>query len=169
MKRLITSILSAALLSPMWAGAQTKTTPSILGPLHYVGALNVDNQYSTTLNPVLYVYPCFTITDLRLIIQSPNNSSPIKAVSGYYTCELGHTLSTFSGTLVAVDFDNRPISIDKPQATFRYLGTFTLGLMSMSCDFSSDLKKAYCSLYVHLNGDTIDVVGRAEFSYTSAP
>ena len=91
MKRLITLIFSAALLCPMFVGAQTKTTPSIHGPLHYSGTIVVDDFYPTS--PYQNSDPCTRITDLYLNIQSPNNASPMKVLSGMLFCGSASTAS----------------------------------------------------------------------------
>jgi hypothetical protein len=165
MKRLVTLILSAALLCPMWAGAQS-TTPSIQGPLHYVGNLVV-NYYYTSLPLSAVNSWCSSITDLRLNIQTPNNASPIKAVSGYFNCSTGKW-SAFSGTLIATS-NGMPNTSNA--ATTGYTGAFTLGLSQMSCIFPADLSSTTCQLFgVNMGFPEIsELIGNATFTYTSAP
>lgn len=164
MKRLITLILTVALLCPMWARAQTTTTPSIVGQLHYSGSMLVDPAMF-----VLIVSPstpwCGYITDLRLNIQAPNNASPIKGVSGYFTCA-NNVWAPFSGALIATSGDGIPNTTNA--TTSGYTGNFTLGFAVMRCDFPSDLLSANCGLY--LNPDNAQyLVSSARFTYTSAP
>ena len=162
MKKINTLILSAALLCPMWAGAQTSTTPSIQGPLHYVGGLTVYAAKAVQLNPAFFVSTCIALTDLRLNIQSANNASPIKDVSGYYNCA-GGSWSTFSGALVAVNGSGPNTS---NAATTAYIGTFTLGSMQMNCSIPSDLLSISCQL---IASDGMTSAGVGYFTYTSAP
>ena len=165
MKKLITLITSAALLCPMWAGAQTTTTPSIQGPLHYVGSLVVNYYYSSL--PTLFGSYCSSITDLRLNIQTPNNASPIKAVSGYFNCSTGRW-SAFSGTLIATS-NGMPNTSNA--ATTGYTGAFTLGLSQMSCIFPADLSSTTCQLFGVDMGfpEASELIGTSTFTYTSAP
>jgi|688.fasta_scaffold196002_2 hypothetical protein len=164
MKNLITLIFSTALLCPMWAGAQTTTTPSIQGQLHYSGSLTVYGAFTYFLNPAYFVLPCATITDIRLNIQSPNNSSPAKAISGYYNC-LGGSWSTFSGVLVA---SNGSLPSTNNAVTTGYRGAFTLGLVQMNCTFPADLTSAFCQLVANTNNSTTSA-GSGTFYYTSEP
>jgi hypothetical protein len=162
MKKLLALILSAALLCPMWAGAQTTTTPSIQGPLHYVGSLTVYAAKAAQLNPAYFAGTCTVLTDLRLNIQSANNVSPIKDVSGYYNCS-GGSWSTFAGALVAMNSSGLPNTSN--EATTGYLGTFTLGSMQMNCSFPADLSTVFCQLFA--SDGTF--VGQGPFKYTSVP
>jgi hypothetical protein len=164
MKKLNTLILSVALLCPMWAGAQTNSTPSILGPLHYSGSMMINGAQqlvavSASDNQCLY------ITNLRLNIQAPNNASPIKGVSGYFTCA-DNVWAPFSGALIATSGDNIPNITNA--TTSGYTGNFTLGLAVMRCDFPSDLLSANCGLYLNFEYAQY-LVNSARFTYTSAP
>ena len=155
MKRLITLILSAVLLCPTWAVAQTTTTPSISGQLHYSGYLSmmsIQNNYLISLN----TFECTRITDLRLNIQSPNSASPIKGVSGIFNCP-GGVWAPFSGTLVAMAGTNPNYG---NSTTTGYTGTFTLGLAQMRCTFSADLTSANCVVFV---------IGSTPSSFSSNP
>jgi hypothetical protein len=168
MKRLITLILSAALLCPMWAGAQTTTTPSIQGQLHFAGGFSLNQSYDQ-LQYVNSAY-CTKITDLRLNIQSPNSLSPIKFVSGYVTCAPGYSDSwvPFSGTLIATNSDYSPNTTNA--TTIYYVGSFTLGLSQLRCNFPGNLSSASCSLYA-VRGDRSEpaYAGGGNFTYTTAP
>jgi hypothetical protein len=163
MKRLITLIFSAALLSPMWAGAQTTTTPSIQGQLHYSGNITAIGASYSLLNPA-YSMLCPRITDLRLNIQSPNNASPVKSVSGYFSCS-GGAWAPFYGTLVAT-INRLPNNTNAD--TTNYTGVFTLGLTQMNCYFLADLSSAICDLYAS-NGRDLTPVGSGIFNHTDAP
>jgi len=143
MKRLITLILSAVLLCPMWAGGQTITTPSISGQFHYSGYLSImvlQNNYLISLGS----FECNRITDLRINILSPNSASPIKGVSGIFNCP-GGGWAPFSGTLVAMAGANPNYG---NSTTTSYTGTFTLGLAQMSCTFPADLTYTNCVVFV---------------------
>jgi hypothetical protein len=148
----------------MWAGAQTNSTPSILGPLHYSGSMMINGAQqlvavSASDNQCLY------ITNLRLNIQAPNNASPIKGVSGYFTCA-DNVWAPFSGALIATSGDNIPNITNA--TTSGYTGNFTLGLAVMRCDFPSDLLSANCGLYLNFEYAQY-LVNSARFTYTSAP
>jgi hypothetical protein len=171
MKKLNTLILSVALLCPMWAGAQTVTTPSILGPLHYSGGLMINSSYAFL--PTLYGGQCAQITDLRLNIQPPNNASPIKGVSGYFNC-LDGSWQTFSGALVATITGLPNTTNGLPNTTNAtttgYTGTFTLGLTQMMCTFPADLTQANCQLFAILGANTFPlIIGDSSFYYTNTP
>jgi hypothetical protein len=159
MKNLITLILSAVLLCPMWAGAQTTTTPSFQGQLHYSGNLEVLDYFLMTSGE-----PCNSITNLRFNIQSPNNASPIKYVSGYLNCSNG-PWSTISGALVATN-GNLPNTANA--TTTGYTGTFTLGFDKMICNFPANLSSVFCRFYF-FNGNRTGQLGSGTFNYTSAP
>ena len=169
MKRLITLIFSAALLCPMWAGAQTTSIPSINGQLHYVGSLVVSYNSASLLllSPTSFLNNA--ITDLRLNIQTPNSASPIKFVSGYFNTLSGW--STFYGTLVAINNSNYPNTTNA--TTSGYAGVFALGLTQMGCNFSSDLSSASCQLFytqsVTAQSYTSGIIGQATFTHTTAP
>lgn len=172
MKKLINLITSVVLLCPMVASAQTFSTPSILGPLHYSGSLMINSSYVSL--PTLYGGWCAQITDLRLNIQPPNNASPIKAVSGYFNCASG-SWQTFSGTLVAIinGLPNTTNGLPNTNnaTTTGYTGTFTLGLTQMMCTFPADLIQANCQLFA-LNGYNpliANIIGETSFYYTNAP
>jgi hypothetical protein len=163
MKKINTLILSAALLCPMWVGAQTTTTPSILGPLHYSGNFSV-NGAEWILAVSVSESPCYYITNLRLNIQAPNNASPIKGVSGYFTCA-DNVWAPFSGAIIA-QANDAPNTTNAPNST--YTGNFTLGFAVMRCDFPSDLLSADCRLFINLNNAQYPI-NNARFTYTSAP
>jgi hypothetical protein len=159
MKKLLSLFVSAVLLSPMWAGAQTTTTPSILGPLHYSGSFEVLDYMLLSLDK-----PCTNITNLRLNIQSPNNASPIKHVSGYLNCSTGEWL-IISGGLVATSGGLPNIS---NTTTTGYTGTFAVGVDQLVCTFPADLSSAACRLYFS-NGNNLGMLGLGTLKYTSAP
>jgi hypothetical protein len=166
MKRLITPILYAALLFPMWASAQTKTTPSILGQLNYSGNLVVSASTETLVTTTSF--PCLSINSLSLNIKIPNNASPIQDVSGYLTCsnELG-AWSPFSGALVAT-YNGLPTTTYMTTVN-GYRGNFLLGFMVLTCNFSIDMTSTYCMLYANVDSTSMPTgIGPSLFTYTSA-
>jgi uncharacterized membrane protein len=171
MKRLISLIFSAVLLCPMLAGAQTTTTPSIHGQLHFSGLLNVDPSNSV----FLMTYPCSQITDLRFNIEAPNNATPIKGVTGYFSCS-GGAWGPFSGALIGTTANNLPNIAVGPTSGFT--GTFTLGFTQMTCSFQANFLQGYCELFAPtvvggVNGTSqtsfMLLIGLSTFLYTPAP
>ena len=158
----------------MWAGAQTKTTPSILGQLRWTGSLNLQfvPYGNSGFNGSSLAVPsklCNTITDFRINIQSPNNATPIYAVNGYFTCDSG-AWAPFSGTLVATDSSTNPIAAGTPMGLANinnFIGNFNLGLLAMACSINAELFLAQCEVVV--NGGTPLSLGKGNFIYTSVP
>ena len=163
MKKLLTLILSALLLCPILAGAQTTTNPTISGPLHFIG-------YMALISTIVSNGGCSSVTDIRLNIESPNNSTPIKNTNGYFTCT-GGTWSPFFGTLVATS----GIAPNTTNATTTgYTGNFNLGFTQMLCYFNGNLTIANCNVFVSNNLPTPNtsppnLLGSGDFIYTSAP
>ena len=178
MKRLITLIFSAALLCPMWAGAQTATTPSIVGQIHLKGNIPLDSVNTpmpgmpAAIIGTLFPVPgmtCNSITDVRVNIQSPNNATPIHATNGYFTCTNGVSFwRPFSGTLIAQTFGGDPVTNSSTVAS--YEGNFNLGVVQMRCIIGADTFESFCTLYTtNTTTGPIQLGKSAYLYYTSAP
>jgi uncharacterized membrane protein len=180
MKRLITLIFSAALLSPIGASAQTTTTPSIHGQLHFSGLLNVNPLYSSLMMNYNNS-SCNQITDLRFNIEAPNNSTPIKGVTGYFSCS-GGVWGPFSGALIGTTaiISNGTIVNNLPNIavgpTSGFTGTFTFGFTQMTCNFDGNFLQGYCELFAVNVTNTVQGlvsgllgIGNGSFLYTPAP
>jgi hypothetical protein len=154
MKRLVTLIFSAALLCPMWAGAQTKTTPSVVGPLNYSGQIGLifggewNSLFLGGLSP-----ECTKINAFSIHLLAPNNESPVKSASGIVTCEAGtyvvNNWAILWGNLIATN-GLSPASAGTPITGYK--GMFRVGNGNITCDFSADLINATCELVVFGQG-----------------
>jgi hypothetical protein len=158
MKKLITLIFSAVLLCPMWAGAQTKTTPSMVGPLKYSGEIILIRDDSWKLSLRVDVN-CRRINAFVINILLPNNESPVKHANGHFEClaltpysplATNTAWTPFAGTITATNGLN-PASAGGPITG--YIGNFNVSAGHATCDFSADLINATCELYTLHNAD----------------
>jgi len=153
MKNLFSLILSAALLCPMWAGAQTKTIPSVLGPLHYSGIL--------AFPPESGDIPCYVIRGFTMHVHVPNNESPVKPSDIVFTC-INSSMIGF-GTFVAMN-GLKPASDGAPITG--YLGGYKIFLgppVKVNCEFTTDLMRATCKLAIPIPITTNGEVWRYEY------
>lgn len=151
MKRLITLILSAVLLCPMWAGAQTITTT--LEDISWSGSLSL-GSFGPIFIQGLYLN-CNTITNITLQIQLPSNNSAIIPVSGVYNCSPSDNNNQIfptplSGTMVAMSTPNMLATPTSP-AKFYNLQLRLNGPATLECatGSASDLS-ILCSYYTTL-------------------
>lgn len=83
MKRLITLIFSAVLLSPVWFSAQT--TPSILPPFSWAGTMELTQSSGIHFS---YFPTQALIAKINLSIEVPNNNSASMGANGYFNCSI---------------------------------------------------------------------------------
>jgi hypothetical protein len=118
MKKLITLFVSAALLYPIWAGAQTTTTPSALPLMTWTGLGSI-SSYQLIVEgglarndpgtPLDVVCP---ITSINLSVVMPNNSSPVMAANGWAggcNANGSHAPIPLSGLIFALRSDGNPV------------------------------------------------------------
>jgi len=146
MKRLITLIFSAALLSPMLAGAQS--TPKLLEDLTWTGSLPLAGFSPIAVQGAGVFGKCNTITNFTLQLQLPSNHSPIIPVNGYYTCDPkdnnGRVFPTpFSGTMLSVVGYNE-VSTPTKQGLIYIVQLRLAGPVTLECITTDTQFSMYC-------------------------
>jgi hypothetical protein len=169
MKRLVTLILSAALLCPMWVGAQvpnsstTQTTVGALGILKWRMS-NASNGGSDSrrlmITPTSTLYGTTeSIKYLLLNMLVPNNSSGIFPINGVVQVGEGSYVLPVSGTASTVDSNG---SIDANYTTITLI--FYVGLNLINCNLSASTLSGGCQSSSFYNG-SFDGFGWSDITY----
>ena len=146
MKRLITLIASAALLSPIWsfAGTATTATPTINLQLSSLGVIgmSIPNTYVTTTSRS---DQAGYLTNLIFLINTPNNNDGFFQVSGYANVNNLNGTAAYSvplaGSMVTVT-NNALYNIIAPTA---YSATFIISsTVSINCILNINTLQGTC-------------------------
>jgi hypothetical protein len=145
MKRLIALILSAVLLCPMWAGAQT--TPSILPPFNWAGTMELTQSGGANFEFLpIPGFNCQSITKINLSIEVPNNNSAAMGANGYFNCSVtGSSPSSISGSFLALNSNLQLAS--STETVSAYQGTLYLGALLLSCYVTASTMNMKCTGY----------------------
>jgi hypothetical protein len=150
MKRLIALITTAALLCPMWATAQTSTTPSTMPSVTWTGSLVLPSQDSVDYQLLPRAgYDCDAIKMIYLSITVPNNHSAVKGVNGYFDC-YGSSFAisdnppfSLSGNLIALNSDGQVTGPNDAVSTYK--ATLNLGGLVLYCSVQASNLNMSCN------------------------
>jgi hypothetical protein len=163
MKRLITLIFSAALLCPMWAGAQT--TPSVIGSYqwNFTSSTSAGILSPTTIPNNTGALLINTLENMILNITQPKNKEGFFMISG--TALVYNLAATSSSSGLTSYIANLPVTgsmistiNNGGQAIYSnggtatgYMATFYIGASSFTCNLSASTLSGTCIGY---NGAT---------------
>jgi hypothetical protein len=168
MNQLISLMISAVLLCPMWANAQVQgAAPKILDDMTWVGSLWLpDNMISFVAQQ-----SCSTVSGITLSIQLPHNNSAIFPVNGFITCN-GSLLPIAGGTMVGVASSNTGNGFI-PASSGLFIGQYLLtlqlpGSVAISCQVEEDFTM-FCGATYYYSTMSGTAVGTGGGSFTYQP